>query len=271
VLLQAHFSRTPLPTDMKSDLQESILEPSVKLLQALVDVVASQGWLKPALSAMELSQMIVQGMWDKDSALLQIPHFDKSRTVMCANHPNAPVSSVLDILDLEDDVRDDLLAGLSEQQVSDVATFCNSYPSMEVTVETDLDDGTVEAGDSVTVLVQLQRDVDEDDDPASFGRVRSVRFPGKNKMENWWCLVGRAEGSPEQSLLSIKRVVVGASGKAKLEFTAPEEEGQYEYVVYCMCDSYMGCDQEHKLSFKVVPATENSDEDEDGGAAMGEE
>lgn len=52
-----------------------VLLDSVRLLQAVVDVISSNGWLKPALEAMELSQMIVQGVWARDSYLRQIPHF----------------------------------------------------------------------------------------------------------------------------------------------------------------------------------------------------
>ena len=44
------------------------------LLQAMVDVISSSGWLAPALATMELSQMCVQAQWDRDSVLLQLPH-----------------------------------------------------------------------------------------------------------------------------------------------------------------------------------------------------
>ncbi|CAN0016797.1 unnamed protein product, partial [Hapterophycus canaliculatus] len=74
VLLQSHFSRTALSTDLRAD-QKVVLLDSVRLLQAVVDVISSNGWLKPALEAMELSQMIVQGVWARDSYLRQIPHF----------------------------------------------------------------------------------------------------------------------------------------------------------------------------------------------------
>jgi pre-mRNA-splicing helicase BRR2 len=56
---QAHFSRHPLSADLASD-QASVLGPALTLLQALVDVISSSGWLKPALVAMECSQMLVQ-------------------------------------------------------------------------------------------------------------------------------------------------------------------------------------------------------------------
>ena len=71
VLLQCHFSRKMIPSDLRADLKV-VLKDSLKLIQAIVDVISSNGWLKPALAAMELSQMIVQGLWNKDHALKQV-------------------------------------------------------------------------------------------------------------------------------------------------------------------------------------------------------
>ena len=45
--------------DLSQD-QRAVVPESVRLLQAVVDVVASSGWLAPALVAMEMSQMVVQ-------------------------------------------------------------------------------------------------------------------------------------------------------------------------------------------------------------------
>ena len=45
--------------DMGQD-QRAVVPEAVRLLQAVVDVVASSGWLSPALVAMEMSQMVVQ-------------------------------------------------------------------------------------------------------------------------------------------------------------------------------------------------------------------
>lgn len=73
VLLQAHFSRMELPSDLAKD-QELILSKVLNLLSGCVDVLSSDGHLN-AMSAMEMSQMVVQAMWDRDSPLKQIPHF----------------------------------------------------------------------------------------------------------------------------------------------------------------------------------------------------
>lgn len=74
LLLQAHFSRLSLPPDLASD-QAMILSKVLNLLAACVDVMSSNAFLN-ALGAMDLSQMCVQGVWDSDSPLKQIPHFD---------------------------------------------------------------------------------------------------------------------------------------------------------------------------------------------------
>jgi pre-mRNA-splicing helicase BRR2 len=74
LLLQAHFSRIQLPPDLSAD-QALVLEKVLNLLSACVDVMSSNAWLN-ALGAMDLSQMCVQGVWETDSPLKQIPHFE---------------------------------------------------------------------------------------------------------------------------------------------------------------------------------------------------
>jgi hypothetical protein len=47
VLLQSHLSRTALPTsELRADAS-GLLERAHTLAAALVDVIASEGWLKP--------------------------------------------------------------------------------------------------------------------------------------------------------------------------------------------------------------------------------
>ena len=216
----------------------------MKLLQAFVDVISSQGWLRPALAAMELSQMVVQALWDKDSALLQIPHFN-AEVVGRLRSARPPVESVFDVLEMEDSMRDELLQ-FSQEQMSDVAVFCNAYPNIELAFETDIE-GNVTAGDSVNVVVNLQREVDEDEDDANIGKVLCPRYPF-DKTEGWWLVVGDTNAN---TLLSIKRISLGKTAKVKLEFTAPEQPGDYNLSLYFISDSYLGCDQEYPIQFSV--------------------
>jgi pre-mRNA-splicing helicase BRR2 len=48
-------------------------------------VLSSNGWLSPALAAMELAQMLTQAMWNKDSYLKQLPHFTNEIIQRCTD------------------------------------------------------------------------------------------------------------------------------------------------------------------------------------------
>uniref|UniRef100_A0AAQ4RIN1 U5 small nuclear ribonucleoprotein 200 kDa helicase n=1 Tax=Gasterosteus aculeatus aculeatus TaxID=481459 RepID=A0AAQ4RIN1_GASAC len=84
LLLQAHLSRMQLSAELQSDT-EDILSKAVRLIQACVDVLSSNGWLSPALAAMELAQMVTQAMWSKDSYLKQLPFFTSEHIKRCTD------------------------------------------------------------------------------------------------------------------------------------------------------------------------------------------
>ncbi|KAG1663033.1 hypothetical protein FOA52_005725 [Chlamydomonas sp. UWO 241] len=181
-LLQAHFSRTPLAGDLVLDVR-TIVPEAVRLLQACVDVIASSGWLSPALVAMEMSQMVSQGCWDKDSPLLQLPHVTKDLAKRCGD---TGVGSVFELLDLEDDRRRELL-NLPESQLADVAAVCARYPDIQLTYESTSSGGSVLPGEAMQLLVSLEREMDEDQKELS--PVPAARFPGRRD-EAWWLVVG---------------------------------------------------------------------------------
>ena len=65
------------------------------------------------LGAMDLSQMCVQAIWDRDSPLKQVPYFDED---VLGRFKAAKLDSVYDIMELEDDQRNDLLR-MSDKQL----------------------------------------------------------------------------------------------------------------------------------------------------------
>uniref|UniRef100_A0A672JRN1 Activating signal cointegrator 1 complex subunit 3 n=1 Tax=Salarias fasciatus TaxID=181472 RepID=A0A672JRN1_SALFA len=89
LLLQAHLSRMQLSAELQSDTEE-ILSKAIRLIQACVDVLSSNGWLSPALAAMELAQMVTQAMWSKDSYLKQLPFFTSEHIKRCTDKVNVP-------------------------------------------------------------------------------------------------------------------------------------------------------------------------------------
>ncbi|KZS98066.1 Sec63-domain-containing protein [Sistotremastrum niveocremeum HHB9708] len=246
ILLQAHFSRIHLPPDLASDLT-LVLEKVLNLLSAAVDVMSSNAWLN-ALGAMDLSQMCVQAMWETDSPLKQIPHFEPDVVRRCQT---AGVETVYDLMEMEDDQRNELLQ-MDNAQMRDIATFVNAYPTLELSFE--LEKGDYRAGQPIVLHAVLNRDADEegeDDDQ----RVVAPFYPGK-KMANWWVVIG--EPSTRQ-LLAIKRVTVKKSLTVKLDFTLPK--GRHDLKLYLICDSYMGAD--HDLALEPIDVAEGEDSDSD--------
>ncbi|KAH9029423.1 putative RNA helicase [Lactarius pseudohatsudake] len=248
LLLQAHFSRLQLPQDLVAD-QALVLEKVMNLLSACVDVMSSNAWLN-ALGAMDLSQMCVQAVWDRDSPLQQIPHFEPEVIKRC-NHAN--IASVYDIMEMEDAQRNELLQ-MDAGQMRDVAAFVNSYPTLDVTHE--FVKGEYTSSTPIVLQVSLSRDVDDEEDEGDTVVV-APHFPAK-KMVNWWVVVG--EQSTRQ-LLSIKRVTVSKSLNVKLEFTLPK--GEHALKLYVICDSYVGADHDINLDPIDVAEGEDSDSDED--------
>lgn len=152
--------------------------------------------------------------------------------------------------ELEDADRKALL-NLAPKQMADVARVCNRYPSVDVSYEVE-DADEITSGDSVVINVALQREAD------GSAQVHAPRFP-KPKDEGWWLVVG---DTATNSLVSIKRVMLQQKAKVKLDFVAPAV-GVHKYMLYFMCDSYLGCDQEYEVEINVGEAEEGEDEDED--------
>ncbi|CAG8585503.1 9938_t:CDS:2 [Funneliformis caledonium] len=254
ILLQAHFSRTQLPPDLQSD-QATVLGKVIPLIQAVVDVISSNGWLKPALAAMELAQMCVQALWDRDSPLKQIPYFTSDIIKRCEERD---IDTVFEIIELEDEDRNEILR-MDGRQLREVARYVNRYPSIDVKFNVRDEDELI-AGSQGVIEVKLNREVDDDDEIV--GPVISPFFPHK-KDEGWWIVLGDME---KNSLLGIKRITLNKTLGVKLDFTCPPEAGEHLLKLIYMSDSYMGCDQEFEIPIVVQEGAEDSEEEE--GAAM---
>ncbi|MCJ1427973.1 DEIH-box ATPase [Sticta canariensis] len=256
VLLQAHFSRMQLPADLAKD-QEIILCKVLNLLSGCVDVLSSNGHLN-AMSAMEMSQMVVQAMWDRDSPLKQIPYFSPEVVKVANDSGVKDIFELLDAMDPSENPNHSSLIkrlGLDHSQLAQAAAFTNDkYPNLDL--EFELEDADAIAANAPGYLkIKIERGVDDEDrEPDT--TVHAPFYPGK-KSENWWLVCGEEKTG---SLLAIKRVTtVGRKLEVRLEFAVPTA-GEHDLTLYLMSDSYMGVDQDP--GFKIV-AAEGMDEDED--------
>ncbi|CCC04975.1 hypothetical protein SMACR_04342 [Sordaria macrospora] len=260
VLLQAHFSRMNLPIDLAKD-QEIILTKVLSLLSATVDILSSDGHLN-AMNAMEMSQMVVQAMWDRDSPLKQIPNFT-TEVIKTANKYD--IRDIFDFMEkMNPEENPDYASlvrelGLSQAQLAQAAEFTNNkYPdvSLEFALE---DEDNIRANEPAYLKINIEREVDEDEefDPT----VHAPFYPGK-KTENWWLVVGEESS---KTLLAIKRVTIGKKLNVRLEFTVPTP-GRHDLKLMLMSDSYVGVDQDPAFSVMVeegMDVDESEEEEED--------
>lgn len=246
VLLQAHLSRFNLPPDLVSD-QKVVLEKVLTLLYTAVDLLSSEGYLN-ATYAMDLSQMIVQAVWDSDSALKQIPYVTDE---VVSRAEKYDVSSVFDIMSLEDEQRDDILR-MSGRPLNKVAEFVNKYPNVEISYSQI--QGPVVSNEAKQIVINVTRD----EDPEDLDVV--APFYPFNKTENWWLVIG---DSKTRELYAIQKLTINKEEMAvKMEFTVPRA-GHHTLSVWCVCDSYVDADKEISLEVDVEQGDESDESDQE--------
>ncbi|KAI5838977.1 putative pre-mRNA splicing helicase [Morchella snyderi] len=252
VLIQAHFSRMQLPADLATD-QGVVLSKVLNLLSACVDVLSSEGHIN-AMNAMELSQMCVQAMWDRDSPLKQIPFFSPEMDKFATEHEINDIFEFMAFMS-EDDKRATLVnhLNLDKSQLNQISTFVGTkYPDLEMEYELE-DEDSVVAGSPAYIKVKIVREHDESKEVDT--TVHAPFYP-QTKMENWWLVVGE---QATKNLLAIKRITIGKKLDVRLEYVVPTP-GKHELKLYLMSDSYIGVDQEQEFE---IDAAEGMDEDEE--------
>lgn len=258
LLLQAHLSREQLSGTLAED-QRKIVIVSVRLLRAMVDVISSAGWLKPAIAAIELSQMLVQAIWYTDSPLMQLPHIDTARAALLKDRFD--VTEVFGIPDLEDSERREALQGLSTKQLSDVSAACQQFPNLEVIeveqVETDMQGEGVSVIRMVVSIKRYDEDENGEGDVAAgktkVPRVSAPKFP-EVREEGWWVIVGDERTN---NVFCVRHVALKKKAAVKLEFTSTQT-GRQTMRVYLISDSYIECDQVD--DFEVTVNDEQTEE-----------
>ena len=267
VLLQAHFSRLHLPIDLLAD-QKQILKKLPPLLCAAADILSSEGHLN-AMRPMEMSQMVVQACWDRDSPLLQMPHFTSETVSACGSFRISDIEAFMEAMDPEENKDYEKLMArlnLSQKQIADAANFTNTkYPNIELSFDV-LDADAIVAGETsfLSVTIEREGDDEEESDPDAEVdlKVHAPFFPGE-KTENWWLVVGDEK---TRELCGIKRLALSRRRvQTKLPFIM-QREGKSELTLFAVCDSYVGVDQ--APTFGVVAArgegSEEEEEEEEG-------
>uniref|UniRef100_A0A8D0D3V4 Translocation protein SEC63 homolog n=1 Tax=Sander lucioperca TaxID=283035 RepID=A0A8D0D3V4_SANLU len=171
VLVLAHLARMEVSEELEED-QRFVVRKSPALLQEMINVgcqltmMANSrgGFHAPRLvtieNCMKLTQMIVQGLQESKSPLLQLPHFEEEHLRYCISK-KYKVRSLQDLVSLKDSDRRSMLRFLGEEKYDEVLSVLGSFP--HITMDTKLqvlddeDSNNITAGSIVTVTVTLTR------------------------------------------------------------------------------------------------------------------
>lgn len=171
VLLLAHLARMDVSENIEED-QRFVMKKCPALLQEIINVgcqltmmATSRGGLRaPRLTSIEncmkLSQMVVQGLQEAKSPLLQLPHFEEEHLRYCISK-KYKVRTLQDLVSLKDSDRRNMLRFLGEEMYEEVLGVLGSFPyiNMETKLQVldDEDSNNITAGSIVTVTVTLTR------------------------------------------------------------------------------------------------------------------
>ncbi|GFS12419.1 activating signal cointegrator 1 complex subunit 3-like [Elysia marginata] len=292
ILLQAHFSHVDMPSSDYSTDTKSVLDQAIRVLQAMLDVSADQGWLVTTLNVVQLLQMVVQARWADQSSLLTLPHLQQ-QDLHCFRPRGAgarpkgmrelrgPVESLPELAEVCGGRREalDALLGaeMDRQKIDQIFEVLVALPLVEVDVEVSgwmegenssisrplniwhkggrrLDNEWVAVhADQEYVLNIVLRRLNKSQKRDQ--KAHAPRFP-KPKDEGWILVVGDPEA---REVLALKRVGPlrgGAKGtRAQIALFTPPTTGRVVYTLYLLSDAYLGLDQQYDLCFDVVPAS----------------
>nr|CAB3501610.1 unnamed protein product [Digitaria exilis] len=234
LLFQAHFSRAELPiSDYVTDLK-SVLDQSIRIIQAMIDVCANSGWLSSALSCMHLLQMIIQvnftGLWfERDSPLRMLPSMNDD---ILDHLRSRGVSTVRELLDLS---REELHRFLQPFSASELYQDLQHFPRVNVKLQLQNEQERSKPP-TLNIRVQLKNS------RRSTSRAFAPRFP-KAKQEAWWLVLGNATSS---ELYGLKRISF-ADRVVNTRMELPQLFNIQETKLILVSDSYLGFDQEYSL------------------------
>lgn len=135
LLFEGHLSRLrSLPcADYYTDTK-SVLDQAIRILQAMVDVAADQGYLSTALGIMRAMQSIKQARWPTEPDLLTLPHFHPDLLPTLANKGRR-IETLAELAKLPDNLILPILEklpGLSKREVQSIASVIYNLPVLDI-------------------------------------------------------------------------------------------------------------------------------------------
>lgn len=246
LLLQAHFSRIDLPISDYVGDQTSVLDQSIRIAQASIDVLVELGYAESALQMMTILQCLKCARWPTDGVLSIFPGVDtdaeKKRVEATEAQPNSLIQATtmpatqldkaLDMIRTPRAVHQRIHKALA--QLPQLRVSANDISAL-----------------GLTVLLHRQNSVQSKDH-----HIYAPRFP-KPQTEGYFVLITSKQTS---EVLALKRVSWFAPGKmgsvqrptARAKIRLPDSADPRSVHIRVISDSYIG--MEWSIDAVDIPA-----------------
>jgi len=245
-LIEAHMQRLHrlMSENLRRDV-EILLEKSVLIVQAMVEIALMREWVQTAVSLIDFLRMLVQGLDVKSSPLLQIPHFTETH-VSHATRGKGAISTLKEFIEKPADQRKGV-ADLASEQLLDIEEWVKHVGAVKVSAKIEVEDETdIAEGDIATCVVEIDRTNLMEGEAE--GPVHAPLFP-VSKFEEFWAILSNTVNgklitftrirSSEKKIVEKLRFMIGSSGDHHLQ-------------LLLVSDSYAGLDSTFDLKFKAL-------------------
>eukprot|EP00914_Ancora_sagittata_P032309 GHVO01065428.1.p1 GENE.GHVO01065428.1~~GHVO01065428.1.p1 ORF type:complete len:501 (+),score=87.74 GHVO01065428.1:290-1792(+) len=263
ILLQCPMFNIDIPiTDYVTALK-SVLDQSIRIIQAMADITIEYGTLSTLLSINFLMQCLTQGMHMLMDPLYMFP-------LITEEHVNVFRSNKLtfhDVLETDKNAASLLhaLDCFSRTEVDTLASLFLKLPLLRVSIQVSRDNAGRDILGRITSAEQKPIVVERNCSLCIKVNLTSPRIPqvqpltskfAKASRHGWWIILGDSE---VDELVGMKRVVATRKrdGKAvygastTFRFVTPEEKGMFSLSMYICSDVYVGLDQQYTVDMHV--------------------
>ncbi|KAF8942508.1 secretory subunit [Haplosporangium gracile] len=293
-LLYAHTLNVPVEDKDLAQDQVDIASKTLHLIHGMIQITTARQWLSVSLALMDMSQILVQGLYFHDSPLQQLPFVD-AEAVKALKGKNQ-VKSISQFMDMDREDRAALLQdGVTADQVDQVATVAKQYPELKVHKaffrvagdniitpgslctfilkvsavapgqEVEEEEKVVKSvKDDVDALFEGVEDSEEDEDgnikpkkedKSPAPAVHAPYFPGEKK-PYWWVVLGDHKNN---RIVVAPTKVADVTSKPKtirVQFQSPPRPGQYSFNLFIKSDSLLGADILQDMTLTVLDASQ---------------
>jgi len=271
LLLQAHLIRLEnLPCADYATDTISVLDQSVRVLQAMIDISAEKGYLSTTLCIMTVMQYIKQGIYITDNILLSLPRMKKTIIPMLSYHGQS-IQSLTELLPLtEIDLRSIFVnskCNLSESDIKVNVDMIIGLPKIACKIEVnDQIIGNLNNNNKKIILKSSEEEenvlsirfnglgntaFESNSNPPINSKISAPRFP-KPQQEGWWLILGDSN----DQLINLRRIgVIDAREMERttiIKFKSPLSSLEGKLTLFLISDGYIGIDQQIDIDYIVT-------------------